>query len=137
MDSHAGPLWRGYVYSDAHCTPDQAKAEIEAALGYEIFPRNDIRIDSGRQDKAWIGNCVALGLSSSFLEPLEATSIHGTIVQLMMLAEWIDAPDGAVQYNRAVAGQVDDFRDFIRLHYVSERRDSPFWRDVARSHPAA
>ena len=140
----AGWLWwiptqgrygAGYVYSDAHTTPDQAKAEIEAVLGYEIHPRNDIKIDAGRQRDAWIGNCVAVGLSSSFLEPLEATSIHGTIVQMMMLSEWIADPDGRARYNAAAGQQVDDFRDFIRLHYVSERRDSPFWRDVAASHP--
>ena len=125
----------GYVYSDDHVTPDQAKAEIEAALGYEIHPRNDIKIDAGRQKDVWIGNCVAVGLSSSFLEPLEATSIHGTIVQLMLLAAWITDPEGRARYNAAVARQVDDFRDFIRLHYVTERRDSPFWQDVAASHP--
>ena len=127
----------GYVYSDAHTTQEEAKAEVETALGYEIHPRNDIRINAGRQKDAWIGNCVALGLSSSFLEPLEATSIHGTIVQLMLLAEWMDDPAGRDRYNAAVARQVDDFRDFIRLHYVSERRDSAFWRDVAGSHPSA
>ena len=125
----------GYVYSDAHTTPDQAKAEIEAVLGYEIHPRKDIRIDAGRLREAWIGNCVAVGLASSFLEPLEATSIHGTIVQMMMLSEWIGQGDGRARYNAAVAQQVDDFRDFIRLHYVSERRDSAFWCDVAASHP--
>ena len=130
-----GRFGAGYVYSDRHTTPDAAKAEIEAALGHEIHPRNDIRIEAGRQDRVWIGNCVALGLSSSFLEPLEATSIHGTIVQLMMLSEWLTDPAGRDRYNAAVARQVDDFRDFIRLHYVSERRDSPFWRDVAASHP--
>jgi 2-polyprenyl-6-methoxyphenol hydroxylase-like FAD-dependent oxidoreductase len=132
-----GRYGAGYVYSDAHQTPEGAKAEIEAALGYEIHPRNDIRIDAGRMDRAWIGNCVALGLSSSFLEPLEATSIHGTITQLLMLTEWLDDPGAADRYNAAVGRQVDDFRDFIRLHYVSERRDSPFWQDVAASHPAA
>ncbi len=126
----------GYVYSDAHVSRDQAKAEVEAALGHEIHPRNDIAINAGRQKTPWIGNCIALGLSSSFLEPLEATSIHGTIVQLLMLAEWIDAPGGRERYNAAVARQVDDFRDFIRFHYVTERRDSDFWRDVASSHPA-
>lgn len=129
----------GYVYSDAHTTPDQAKAEIEAVLGYPIEPRNDIKINAGRLDRAWIGNCVALGLSSSFLEPLEATSIHGTIVQLMLLSSLLPDPTsrGRAAYNAASAGQVDDFRDFIRLHYVSERRDSIFWQDVAASHPAA
>jgi hypothetical protein len=54
---------------------------------------------------------------------------------MMMLAEWLGQPQGRDRYNAAVARQVDDFRDFIRLHYVSERRDSPFWRDVAASHP--
>ena len=125
----------GYVYSDSHTTPDQAKAEIEAALGHEIHPRNDIRIEAGRLRAPWRGNCVAVGLASSFLEPLEATSIHGTIVQIMMLGEWIGQGDGRDRYNAAVSQQVDDFRDFIRMHYVSERRDSPFWRDVAASHP--
>ena len=130
-----GRYGAGYVYSDAHTTPDQAKAEIEAVLGYEIHPRKDIRIEAGRLRNPWLGNCVAVGLASSFLEPLEATSIHGTIVQMMMLSEWLGQGDGRDRYNRAVAVQVDDFRDFIRLHYVSERRDSPFWRDVAASHP--
>lgn len=141
----AGWMWKiptaerygcGYVYSDRHTTPDQAKAEIEAALGHEIFPRNDIRINAGRLDRSWIGNCVALGLASSFLEPLEATSIHGTVVQLMALAEALKVAGGRDGFNGLAARQVDDFRDFIRLHYVSQRRDTPFWRDVAASHPA-
>lgn len=141
----AGWMWRiptqdrygcGYVYSDAHTTPDEAKAEIEAALGHGIEPRNDIRINAGRLDRNWIGNCVALGLSSSFLEPLEATSIHGTIVQLLLLAGSLGNPGAQDAFNATVARQVDDFRDFIRLHYVSERRDTPFWRDVADSHPS-
>ncbi|ROU03481.1 tryptophan halogenase family protein [Histidinibacterium lentulum] len=140
----AGWMWRiptqgrlgcGYVYSDAHTTPEAAQREIEAALGRPIEPRRDIRIDAGRLRDAWRGNCVALGLSSSFLEPLEATSIHGTVVQLMMLTDWLGDPAAPARYNAAVARQVDDFRDFIRLHYVSERRDTPFWRDVAASHP--
>ena len=142
----SGWLWKiptarrygcGYVYSDAHLTPESAKAEVEAALGRTVEPRNDIRIDAGRLDRAWIGNCVALGLASAFLEPLEATSIHGTVVQLMLLTTLLGkpAPKNPERYNAAVARQVDDFRDFIRLHYVSERRDTPFWREVAASQP--
>ena len=138
----AGWLWRiptqtrfgcGYVYSDAFHTPETAKAEIEAALGFEIHPRNDLRFDVGRLDRAWIGNCLALGLSSSFLEPLEATSIHGTIVQLMVFTQFHLKSRSAADrdaYNAFVARQVDDFRDFINLHYVSQRDDTPFWRHV-------
>ncbi|MCZ4260682.1 tryptophan 7-halogenase [Limimaricola sp. G21655-S1] len=142
----AGWMWQiptrdrmgcGYVYSDLHTTPDQAQAEIEAALGHPIEPRADIPIRAGRLRAPWLGNTVALGLASSFLEPLEATSIHGTIVQLLLLAGWLDDPEGRARYNAAHARQVDDFRDFIRAHYLSERRDTGFWRDVAGSHPAA
>jgi flavin-dependent dehydrogenase len=127
----------GYVFSDAHSTPDQAKAEIEGVLGHPIEVRNDIKIDAGRLDRQWTHNCVALGLSSSFLEPLEATSIHGTVVQLMLLSSVLPNPDDRARtaFNAAAARQVDDFRDFIRLHYVSERRDTAFWRDVAGSLP--
>lgn len=127
----------GYVYSDAHISSDEAQAEIEAVLGHKIEPRNDIKINAGRLKEVWIDNCVAVGLASSFLEPLEATSIHGTVVQLMLLSGQLGTGNfaGRADYNKTVAKQVDDFRDFIRLHYVSERRDSRFWQDVAESHP--
>ena len=140
----SGWMWRiptrerigcGYVYSDAHIGPDEARGEVERTLGRAIEPRRDIRLQSGRLDRPWIGNCVAVGLASSFLEPLEATSIHGTLAQLMWLTEWLGDDARREPYNAAHARQVDDFRDFIRLHYVSERRDSPFWRDVAATHP--
>lgn len=126
----------GYVYSDAHLTPDQAQAEIESVLGHPIEPRNDIPIDAGRLDRAWIGNCLAVGLSQSFFEPLEATSIHGTIVQLMLftqrhMADVVGGRADPAPYNRDVARQGADFATFINAHYISERRDSPFWCDVA------
>jgi tryptophan 6-halogenase len=123
----------GYVYSDAFLTPEKAQQEIEAALGHKIEPRNDLRFEIGRQKDAWINNCLSLGLSSSFLEPLEATSIHGTIVQMMVFTQFHleRAPEDRDAYNAFAARQVDDFRDFINLHYVTQRRDTPFWRHVA------
>ncbi|MFO1033385.1 MAG: tryptophan halogenase family protein [Hyphomicrobiales bacterium] len=123
----------GYVYSDEFTSPDQAKAEIESVLGHAIEPRNDLRFDIGRQKEPWLHNCLALGLSSSFLEPLEATSIHGTLVQLMVFSNLhlgCTAEDRAM-FNAFAGRQVDDFRDFINMHYVSERRDTPFWQHVA------
>ncbi len=133
----------GYVYSDQFATPEQAKAEVEASLGHEIEVRADIRFDIGRLDRAWIGNVLAVGLSSSFLEPLESTSIHGTIVQMMLFADRhmkdpskISDADRA-DYNGRVGRQVDDFRTFINMHYMVERDDTPFWREVRanRIHP--
>ena len=141
----AGWLWSiptqtrygcGYVYCDEFKTPDEAKAEVETALGRTIEPRNDIRFDIGRLERTWIGNCLAVGLSSSFLEPLEATSIHGTVVQMLMFAagflkDVAQATDkDRADYNSRVARQVDDFRTFINTHYVTEREDTPFWRFV-------
>ncbi|NJM28746.1 MAG: tryptophan 7-halogenase [Rhizobiales bacterium] len=129
----------GYVYSDEFLTPGKAKEEIEVALGHAIEPRNDLRFDIGRQKDAWINNCLALGLSSSFLEPLEATSIHGSVVQLMVFTNYHlnRTPEDRNAYNAFAARQVDDFRDFINMHYVSERRDTPFWKHVAEKNIGA
>jgi glycine/D-amino acid oxidase-like deaminating enzyme len=132
-----GRYGMGYVYSDQFIDPAGAKAEIESVLGHTIEPRNDIRFEIGRLDRTWIGNCLALGLASSFLEPLEATSIHGTVVQMMIFTEFhLKDPSRMTgidrdAYNAAAARQLDDFRRFINLHYVSERRDTPFWNHVA------
>ena len=148
----AGWMWQiptqtrygcGYVYSDEFRTPEEAKLEVERALGREIEARGDIRFQIGRLEKAWIGNCLAVGLSSSFLEPLESTSIHGTIVQMMLFADrYLKHPadmTGADRddYNARVGRQVDDFRTFVNTHYVVERDDTPFWRNVRaeRLHP--
>lgn len=148
----AGWMWQiptqfrygcGYVFNDAFRTPDEAHAEIERVLGRKVEVRSDIRFSIGRLEEAWIGNVLAVGLASSFLEPLESTSIHGTIVQMMMFGgRYLKAPGEMRQdlrddYNKRVGRQVDDFRSFVNLHYATERDDTPFWRDVRenRMHP--
>jgi tryptophan halogenase len=130
----------GYVFSDHHTTPEQAQSEVEAHLRCKIDPRGLISIDPGRLESAWIGNCIAMGLAQSFLEPLEATSIHGTIVQAMLLASFDPIrprSDGgkkaATAYNKIVVRQVGDFAGFINIHYAGGRRDTDFWRDVAET----
>ena len=148
----AGWMWQiptqtrfgcGYVYSDAFRSPEEAKLEVERVLGREIEVRSDIKFQIGRLEKAWIGNVLAVGLSSSFLEPLESTSIHGTIVQMMLFAmHYLKAPSAMTEneradYNRRVGRQVDDFRTFVNTHYLTERDDTPFWKEVRanRIHP--
>jgi tryptophan halogenase len=148
----AGWMWQiptqfrygcGYVFSDAFRTPDEAHAEVERVLGRKVEVRGDIQFRIGRLERAWIGNVLAVGLSSSFLEPLESTSIHGTIVQMMMFAgQYLREPGAMTQplrddYNRRVGRQVDDFRTFVNTHYMVERDDTPFWREVRanRIHP--
>ncbi len=148
----AGWMWQiptqqrygcGYVYSDAFKTPEEAKREVERVLGHEIEVRDDIRFEIGRLASPWLGNCLAVGLASSFLEPLEATSIHGSVVQLLLFADnYLKHPDAMTEadradYNRRFGRQVDDFRTFINTHYVTERHDTPFWKNVReeRLHP--
>ena len=124
-----GRIGCGYVYSDRFLDPEGAKAEIERALGHPIEPRNDIRFDPGRLDRVAIGNVIALGLSSAFLEPLEATSIHGTVVQLLMLAPMLR--DGRLSRGRPRRLQRHrrpPGRRLPRLH-------QPALRHRARRHP--
>jgi 2-polyprenyl-6-methoxyphenol hydroxylase-like FAD-dependent oxidoreductase len=135
----------GYVYSDAFLTPDEAKAEVERTLGHPIEVRADIKMSVGRLETPWLKNCLSTGLASGFLEPLESTSIHGTIVQLLVFAtdymKFPFAPSEAdiATYNKRIGRQIDDFRTFVNCHYVTERDDTPFWRHVRANciHPEA
>jgi len=129
----------GYVYSSDHVTDEQAQAEIEQQLGRKITPIKIIPFDAGRQSAAWIDNCVSIGLSSSFLEPLEATSIHTSIVQIKMLfTEYITDhvettlnPGTITLYNQRWSRQIDDLKDFLVMHYQGGRTDSEFWRYIS------
>ena len=128
----------GYVYSDEFISPDQAKEEIEKVLGQEIEPRNDIKFTSGRIEKSWVKNCIAIGLASGFLEPLEATSIHSTLIQMILFAtdylkEEMDFKNNDVinDFNTRVGRQFDDFKTFLNIHYISKRNDSEFWKYIA------
>ena len=124
-----GRIGCGYVYSDRFLDPEGAKAEIERALGHPIEPRNDIRFDPGRLDRVAIGNVIALGLSSAFLEPLEATSIHGTVVQLLLLAPMLmRRPPHRRRPRRLQRHRRPPGRRLPRLH-------QPPLRHRARRHP--
>ena len=143
----AGWMWQiplldrkgcGYVYDDNFTTPEKAQEEIETILGQEIDPIRIIKFDSGRQESAWIKNCVTIGLSSAFLEPLEATSIHSTIVQANNLfLEYVKPTfdetinEGSMSiYNKRTRKLYDDVKDFLVLHYMGGRDDSEFWKYI-------
>ena len=143
----AGWMWQipthhrkgcGYVFSEDFISFDDAHKEIEQLLGCEIEPQKQIRFDSGRQEKFWIKNCCAIGLSSTFLEPLEATSIHSQILQTLSLSAAIKPTKNATlqeksinSYNEHFAFMYDTFRDFLVAHYICGRDDSEFWKYIA------
>ena len=142
----AGWVWRvplyhrigtGYVFSSAHRTDDQAIDEFLAHLGDEAEgaePRV-IPMRVGRSRNAWVKNCVAIGLSGGFIEPLESTAIHMIDTAVRWLTTYFpdqDFPDPLrKRYNKLSNALYDEVRDFICLHYaLGNRTDDPYWIDA-------
>lgn len=141
----AGWQWRiplqsrignGYVFSSAHLDEETARDRLLAGLDSKALadPRM-LRFRTGRRERFWVRNCVAIGLSSGFVEPLESTAIsliQGGISRLIgLLPDQGCDPALAKEYNRIEALEFDRIRDFIILHYALARReDGEFWRHV-------
>ena len=129
------PVWgrkgNGYIFDSDYINAQQAKEEVEQILGHAIDVRKEISFDPGAVKNPWIKNCVAIGLSASFVEPLEATSIGTSIQQSFLLTDRIlNYNDITIsKYNKEIGLVLDDIRNFIALHYVSDRDDSDFWKD--------
>ena len=129
----------GYVYSDNHTTYDAAVDELIKTLGKDVEPLRNIKFDCGRVESPWVKNVVAIGLSQGFVEPLEATSIHATIVQLDFLAtnslnfvcnkSDIVFESNIKRYNEFVNRFFDDIKDLIQIHYMTQREDTEFWKN--------
>lgn len=126
----------GYVYSSKFMDRDDAEKDFRDLLGpsAEGCVANHIRMRIGRRRRSWVKNCVAIGLASGFVEPLESTGIffiqHGIeeLVNHFPSAAGID--ENMVRgYNKSVGECIDGVRDFLTIHYyASDRDDTPFWR---------
>jgi tryptophan halogenase len=125
----------GHVYSTAYTTDDEARDVLMDNLDGDV--RVELRLlkfKTGRRRKAWVKNCVAIGLSGGFVEPLESTSIHliqSGIIRLLRLFPYDGCPESLIrQYNTESKIEYEHIRDFIVLHYkATERDDTPYWRD--------
>lgn len=119
----------GYVFDDSYITADQAHAEIEQAIGKKIDPIKTIKFESGRQQKLWINNCMAVGLAAAFAEPLEATSIHTTVQQLNRFLKDFNTMDSE-SFNEYCGMMYDNMKEFLVAHYMCGRDDSEFWKRI-------
>jgi len=128
-----GRSGNGYIFSDKYTTPEKAKIEVEKELGYKIEIGKHIKFDPGRLDNVWIKNCVAIGLSANFVEPLEATSIGTSIQQAYLLMHNFANPSVSVrqQYNNQVESIMENIKDFIYLHYLNSSKHNWFWKNYS------
>lgn len=125
----------GLVYSSRHLGDEEAKKALLANVRGEVLrPPRIIKFTPGQREVVWKKNCVAVGLSSGFLEPLESTSIHLIQRSLTRLIQMFPV-NGVCQsdideYNEQTNWSIERIRDFIILHYhVTNRDDVQFWRD--------
>ena len=128
----------GYAYSSRHSSPDRAEQVLREYIG----PASDgiaaraLTLNVGYRETQWVKNCVAVGLSGGFLEPLESSGI-GLIETAAYLIGFLFPFNGetapvAKTFNELMRGRYERVVDFIKLHYcLTQRTDSPFWIDNA------
>lgn len=139
----AGWQWRiplqsrvgnGLVYCSRYLSDDEAtQAILDNIEGEPITEPRTIRFRTGKRRKHWNKNCVAMGLASGFIEPLESTSIHliqRAIIRLMQMFPYNGIRQPEInEFNQQMDAEIENIRDFIVLHYhVTDREDTRFWR---------
>ncbi len=147
MAHDAGWQWRiplqhrtgnGIVYCSRYLDHDAALERLLGNLeGEPLTPPNKLRFVTGARRKQWHRNCIAIGLASGFMEPLESTSIHliqRAVLRLirMMPAQGRVSERDIAEFNDQQFQDMEQIRDFLILHYkATDRRDSAFWRQCA------
>lgn len=132
---HERHVNRGYVFSSQFISDDEATAEFLRKNPKVSTTPRIVRFSSGRYEKLWVDNVVAIGNAGGFVEPLEATALMivcshcETLVDFLLHCELDPTPGMRKLYNELVEGTRHDIRDFLGLHYkLNTAPDTPFWR---------
>lgn len=138
---NAGWIWQiptqkrygnGYVFCDKFITEEEALAEAEELYQQKLTINKSFKFGAGYIKDVWIKNCVAIGLSASFVEPLEATNIGTGIQQAFALITHLETQDIAeeskMMYNKIIRNIFKNTIDFVQLHYITKREDTNFWK---------
>jgi hypothetical protein len=128
----------GYVHNSNFTSQETMLAELSQSYGQPVEPIRTINWQPGSLDQVWIKNTIAMGLSASFMEPLQTGAIHDTIMQVKYFAEigLLDTveetldPRVAAQYNRLCRRLFDDYLDFLSISYAGKKDHSNFWKFV-------
>ena len=122
----------GYVFSSKFASDEEALATLQDHVGRPEIDARIVPMKVGKRPQPWIKNCVAIGLSAGFLEPLESTGIHFVELGLRVLVDHIAVNDQQEplrrQYNKLMNDLYDEAADFLVMHYIfNGRRGEPFW----------
>tara|TARA_B100002019_G_scaffold233489_1_gene207525 strand:- start:1943 stop:3406 length:1464 start_codon:yes stop_codon:yes gene_type:complete len=133
----------GYIFSDKFTEVEDARRSYDTWLnenhGVSLDTDALIHFDSGYLENQWVGNCLSVGLASGFVEPLESTSVHITVMQ--SIAFCLKYPLQELQYsidtyNKYFNSLYEEIYDFVRYHYYTKRQDSPFWSYMTNNTPS-
>lgn len=128
----------GCVYSSAHMTDDRAEEILRDYVQSDAdLQVRKLQFRSGHRTHFWHRNCVAVGLSAGFLEPLEASAIVLVELSADMISENLPVSRAAMDIEARKFNEIFQYRwariiDFLKLHYVLSRRDEPYWQDNRR-----
>jgi tryptophan halogenase len=132
-------IGNGYVYSSKFISKENAEKELRESVNEHTATARHLDMKCGTHKEIAVKNVCAVGLSAGFVEPLEATSIHATIVQLDFLStnslnfvcnkSDIVFESNIKRYNEFVNRFFDDIKDLIQIHYMTKREDTKFWKD--------
>jgi len=123
----------GYIFDSTEISETDAKKEIIELLGVDVEFNKPIKFKPGSYENVWIENCLAIGLSGGFLEPLEATSIMTTILQLEAFYDTTLKKMTIKKYNKFVNTINTQNMIFIYYHYLTNKKDTNFWKKVIDS----